>query len=71
MKTKKRITKYADFGVTYTNRSGGIVDIKLTDTQTATFSLDELQYDVLITNSSGDKNYYLEGTQFINEGYPA
>ena len=68
---KPRKTKYADFGVTYTNRSGGIVDIKLTDTQTATFRLDELEYDVLITSSSGDKNYYLEGTLFISEGYTA
>ena len=68
-KTKKRITKYADFNVTYTNRTGGIVDINLTDTQTATFSLDELEYDVLITSSGGDKNYYLEGTLFISEGY--
>ena len=27
-----RTTKYADFGVTYTNRSTGTIDIALTDT---------------------------------------
>ncbi len=66
---KPRKTKYADFTVAYTNRAGGIVDISLTDTQTATFRLDELQYDVLLTDGLGSKNYYLEGTLFISEGY--
>ena len=68
---KPRKTKYADFTVAYTDRSGGIVDISLTDTQTATFRLDELQYDVLLTDGLGSKNYYLEGTLFISEGYTA
>ena len=36
-----RTTKYADFGVTYTNRTTGTIDIALTDTQTATFSPNE------------------------------
>ena len=68
---KPRKTKYADFTVAYADRAAGIVDISLTDTQTATFRLDELQYDVLLTNGSGSKNYYLEGTLFIKEGYTA
>ena len=68
---KPRKTKYADFAVAYTNRASGIVDISLTDTQTATFRLDELQYDVLLTSGSGSKNYYLQGTLFIDEGYTA
>ena len=66
---KPRKTKYADFTVAYTNRVSGIVDISLTDTQTATFRLDELEYDVLLTDGLGSKNYYLEGTLFISEGY--
>ena len=66
-----RTTKYADFGVTYTNRSTGTIDIALTDTQTATFSPSELKYDVLLTNPSGLKEYYLEGTLYISEGYTA
>ena len=64
-----RTTKYADFGVTYTNRSTGTIDIALTDVQTATFSPSELKYDVLLTNPSGLKEYYLEGTLYISEGY--
>tara|TARA_R100000773_G_C4218184_1_gene116674 strand:+ start:2010 stop:2351 length:342 start_codon:yes stop_codon:yes gene_type:complete len=66
-----RTTKYADFGITYTNRSTGTVDIALTDTQTATFSPSELKYDVLLTNPSGLKEYYLEGTLYVSEGYTA
>ena len=66
-----RSTKYADFTVTYTNRTGGIVDIKLEDTDTANFTPNVLKYDVLLTDGSGNKEYYLEGTLFISEGYTA
>ena len=66
-----RTTKYADFGVTYTNRSTGTIDIALTDTQTATFSPNILKYDVLVTNPSGLKEYYVEGSIFMSEGYTA
>jgi hypothetical protein len=64
-----RTTKYADFTVAYTNRAGGIVDISLSDTDTANFSPEILKYDVLLTDGSGNKEYYLEGTLFISEGY--
>ena len=66
-----RTTKYADFGVTYTDRAAGSVSITLTDTQTATFTPEVLKYDVLLTNGSGEKEYYLEGTIFVSEGYTA
>ena len=66
-----RTTKYADWPVAYTDRSSGIVDISLTDTQTATFSPSILFYDVLLTEPSGSKNYYLAGKVFISEGYTA
>ena len=66
-----RSNKYADFAVTYTNRSTGTVDIALTDTQTETFTPDVLKYDVLLTDSNGLKEYYLEGTIFMSEGYTA
>ena len=56
---------------TYTDRVAGTIDIALTDTQTATFSPDILKYDVLLTNGSGLKEYYLEGTIFVSEGYTA
>tara|TARA_R100000149_G_scaffold58696_1_gene27666 strand:- start:63 stop:404 length:342 start_codon:yes stop_codon:yes gene_type:complete len=67
--TEDRSTLYASFGVTYTNRTTGTVEIKLTDSQTATFTPNELNYDVLLTQPNGDKFYYLEGKLFISEGY--
>tara|TARA_Y100000114_G_scaffold109918_1_gene103494 strand:- start:304 stop:645 length:342 start_codon:yes stop_codon:yes gene_type:complete len=66
-----RTTKYADFTIAYTNRTSGIFDMSLTDTQTATFSPNILKYDVLLTNPSGLKEYYLEGNIFVSEGYTA
>ena len=67
---QNRSTKYADFAVTYTNRATGTVAIALTSTQTATFP-NEAYYDVLLTNPSGLKEYYLEGTIYASEGYTA
>jgi hypothetical protein len=68
---RDRSSKFADFGVTYTDRANGTIDIKLTDTQTATFSINILEYDIKLTDPNGDKMYYLEGTLFISEGYTA
>jgi hypothetical protein len=65
-----RTTKYADFTVTYTNRSTGTIAIALTDEQTALFPA-EAYYDVLLTNPSGLKEYYLEGVIYVSEGYTA
>ena len=66
---KSRTTKFADFTTTYTDRSAGSVSIALTDTQTATFSQEFLYYDVLLTDGSGLKEYYLEGIITVSEGY--
>jgi hypothetical protein len=67
---QNRTTKYADFTVTYTNRSTGTIAISLTDDQTALFP-NEAYYDVLLTNTSGLKEYYLEGIIYVSEGYTA
>jgi hypothetical protein len=67
---KNRTTKSADFGITYTDRVDGKVTISLTDTQTTTFP-DQLYYDVLLEDGSGTREYYLEGTIFVSEGYTA
>jgi len=64
-----RTTKFADFTTTYTDRSAGSVSISLTDVQTATFTPNILKYDVLLIDGSGKKEYYLEGTIFVSEGY--
>jgi hypothetical protein len=66
-----RNIKYADFTITYTNRANGIVNISLTDTQTATFVISTLYYDVLLVNTSGLREYYLEGVITMSEGYSA
>ena len=68
---ESRSTKYADWAITYTDRSNGIIDMNLTDTATATFTPNVLFYDVLLTEPSGSKNYYLEGKLFVSEGYTA
>lgn len=65
-----RVTKYADFAVTYINRATGTVKIALTDTQTAAFP-DEAYYDVLLENPSTLREYYLEGIIYVSEGYTA
>jgi hypothetical protein len=65
-----RSTKYADFTVAYTDRATGTVTISLTDEQTTLFP-DQLQYDVLLTNPGGLKEYYLEGQVFVSQGYTA
>lgn len=65
-----RTTKYADFTVTYTSRPAGTIKLSLTDEQTTTFP-DELQYDVLLIDTAGTREYYLEGTIYVSEGYTA
>ena len=67
---QERTTKHADFAVTYTDRSTGTVAIALTDEQTALLP-NEAYYDVLLTNGSGLKEYYLEGVIYVSEGYTA
>jgi len=66
---KDRTTQYADWNVVYTNRQNGIVDINLTDTQTTTFTPNEVFYDIKYTQPDGVKNAYFRGTLFILEGY--
>lgn len=63
-----RTTKYADFTVAYTNRAQGTITLSLTSTQTTAFP-DQLYYDVLLTNPSGLKEYYLEGLIYVSQGY--
>ena len=63
-----RTKKYADFSVAYTDRTAGKVTISLADTDTTTFP-DEAKYDVLLTNPSSVKEYYLEGTISVDQGY--
>ena len=65
---KARSKKYADFGIVYTDRSNGQVTISLSDADTIGF-IDALYYDVLVTNSAGTKEYYLEGIISVDQSY--
>ena len=66
-----RTTKAADATVSVTNASAGTFTWSVTDTQTALLTLDEYKYDVLLTNPSGLKEYWIEGTIYMDQGYTA
>tara|TARA_R100000773_G_C4218848_1_gene117372 strand:+ start:2082 stop:2423 length:342 start_codon:yes stop_codon:yes gene_type:complete len=63
-----RSKKYADFAVAYTSMALGKVTLSLTDLQTAEFP-DNLVYDVLLEDNNGIREYYLEGTITVSQGY--
>jgi hypothetical protein len=65
---QSRTTKHADFAVTYVDRVTGQIKIALTDTQTAAFP-NEAFYDVLLEDTAGLRNYYLEGVVYVSQGY--
>ena len=67
--SQDRSQSYGDFSVTYVNRSQGKVLFKLTPTQTAAFTPNELSYDVKYKQPNNDEFYLLEGTIFVSEGY--
>jgi len=69
------LQRRADYYVTlqfkdYTDRAAGTVSISLTDTQTEALP-DEVYYDVMLTDTSDIKEYYLEGVIYVSEGYTA
>ena len=65
---KDRDVKYATFGVVYDDKQAGKISLVLTDIQTINFP-DELYYDVLLTNPTGLKEYYIEGKITVSQGY--
>ncbi len=66
---KTKIKKYADWNITITSSSTGVVDISLSDTQTKNFNLDVLFYDIKLTQPNNDKFVYLRGKLNMLEGY--
>ena len=68
---KERTVKAADATCTVTSAAGGTFTWKVTDTQTTDFYLDEYHYDVQLTNVSGLKEYWIEGTISMSQGYTA
>ena len=67
----ERTVKAADVTIAVTNAAGGTFNWTVTDTQTAQLTADEYRYDFLVSNSSGLKEYWLEGIIYIDEGYTA
>ena len=66
---KDRTQSFGDFSVTYVDRSQGKLLFKLTPTQTAGFTPNELEYDIKYKQPNNDEFYLLEGTLFVSEGY--
>jgi hypothetical protein len=59
--------KLADFSVNYVSQASGIFKIRLEASGTSGIT-EQGQYDVLITEPSGDVYYLLEGNAYINPG---
>ena len=68
---KARTTKAADVTIAVTNAAAGIFTWTLPDNITSAMSGSEYQYDVQLTNPAGLKEYWLEGTIYMDEGYTA
>ena len=68
---KDRTTKLADVTITVTDAAGGDFTWKVTDTQTANMTDNTYQYDILKIEPNGDREYFIEGTIFMPEGYTA
>jgi len=68
---KEREIKAADATCVITSATNGTFTWTVTDTQTSDFYLDEYQYDVQLTDGSGLKEYWIEGTIFMSQGYTA
>lgn len=64
----QRTKKYADFTVEYVSRPNGQVRLSLAD-ETTTGIPEGASYDVLLINPNGLREYYLEGTVNVSEGY--
>lgn len=64
-----KTVKYATFSVDSTNAATGNIVLSLTATQTNGLPIGEVYYDVLLTNPSGRKEYYLKGKFYIQQGY--
>ena len=66
----ERTKKYADFAVAYTSRADGKITLSLTDAQTEWFPA-SMNWDLMLQNASGLREYYLEGIITVKQGYTA
>tara|TARA_R100000388_G_scaffold88778_1_gene69255 strand:+ start:703 stop:1044 length:342 start_codon:yes stop_codon:yes gene_type:complete len=68
---ENRTTKFADVTITVTSAAGGNFTWKVTDTQTTSMTDSIYKYDILKIESNGEREYFIEGTIFMSEGYTA
>ena len=60
-------TTATDFGITFVNpRSDGQITISLTDNQTSALEFGRYVYDLLITDTGGNKTRVVEGIATVN-----
>jgi hypothetical protein len=64
-----KTTQYDTFLVDNTNAATGVIVLSLTAVQTSALPIGTAYYDVLLTNLSGRKEYYLKGTFYIQQVY--
>ena len=68
---ENRTTKLADATITVVSAAGGDITWKVTDTQTTNMTDNIYKYDILKIEPNGDREYFIEGTIFMSEGYTA
>ncbi len=61
-------SKKTNFSTTILSVTGGRIELKLTDTQTAALKPGRHVYDVVLTDSSGNKTQAVEGSVLVNQG---
>ena len=59
--------KFANFSTPWTVQASGAFQLKLSSTTTSGIT-EQGQYDVMLTEPSGDKFYLLQGTAFLDPG---
>lgn len=65
-----RENQYIDFAVVYTDRANGVFQITLDSADTESIPC-ECFWDLMLEDSTGFKQYYLEGMVFVSQGYAA
>ena len=68
---ESRTNKVADATTTITDATGGDISWKVSHTDTANMTDNIYSYDVLKIHANGDREYFLEGTIYMSEGYTA
>ena len=66
---KNKTTKLADATITVVSATEGDITWKVSHTQTANMTDNTYEYDILKIEGNGDREYFIEGTIFMSEGY--